>query len=305
MEQKPIQTNLKSNTGYQADHRITKIFAMTRITGHTLVATTCCRTIYKTPQYGSINLSAMGYWTDGAKEHGLMPGGGGLRKCKCGQFYLLHEAISLGFEAGPETPHTKFVDAAELVDATCVSSPTVELVARREYWKHLNDPYRELYRVYRQAEDQAAQEKWDADWHAAKPDKRSAWRKLADRLLGKKPPTPPPMDTRPFSVPPYQPNDLQIQNMERLLELILVKTHEPYGPDMLEVAELNRELGRFEEALIALKQCPADDIGVPEKLMESLIEKRQTAPIRYRINQCPSTQRCRAPNTDTTPLSNR
>jgi hypothetical protein len=148
---------------------------------------------------------------------------------------------------------------------------------------HLNDPYRELYRAHRQAEDQAEQEKWDADWHAANPDQRSAWRKIADRLSRKKPVTPPPMDTRPFSAPPYQPSDLQVQNMERLLELILEKSNEPYGPDMLEVAELNRELGRFEAAADALSQCPADDIGVPEKLMESLISEGQRAPIRYRL----------------------
>jgi hypothetical protein len=91
------------------------------------------------------------------------------------------------------------------------------------------------------------------------------------------------MDTRPFSVPLYQPNALQIQNMERLLELILERLHEPYGPDMLEVAELYRELGRFENALVALKQWPADDIGVSEKLIERLINEGQRAPIRYRL----------------------
>lgn len=256
---------------------------MTSITGYTLIASPCCRTLYKTPQYGSINLSAQGYWTDGEKEFGLMPSGGGLRKCKCGQFYLLREATSLGFEAGPETPHTQFVDAADLADATQSSRKAVELVARRQYWMHLNDPYREFYRAHRQAEDQAAQEKWDAEWHAANPDQRSAWRKFVNRLLDKKPAAPPPMDTRPFNVPPYQPSELQVRNMERLLELILEKLHEPYGPDMLEVAELYRELGRFEAAENALKQCPADDIGVPEKLMERLINEGQIAPIRYRM----------------------
>ena len=256
---------------------------MTRITGFTLIASPCCRTLYSTPLYGSINLSAMGYWTDGHKEYGLMPGGGGLRKCKCGEFYLMREATSLGLEAGPDTPHTKFVDDADLADATQSPRKAVELVARRQYWMHLNDPYRELYRAHRQAEDQAAQEKWDADWRAANPDQRSAWRKVLDRLLRKKPAAPPPMDTRPFSAPPYQTSALQIQNMERLLELIIEKSHEPYGPDMLEVAELYRELGRFEEAQDALKKCPADDIGVPEKLMASLIRKGQRAPIRYRM----------------------
>ncbi len=212
-----------------------------------------------------------------------MPGGGGLRKCKCGQFYLLREATALGLEAGPEKPYTQFIDDADLADATQSPRKTVELVARRQYWMHLNDPYRELYRAHRQAEDQAAQEKWDADWHAANPDQRSACRKLADRVLRKKPPTPPPMDTRPFSTPPYQPSELQVQNMERLLELILEKSHEPYGPDMLEVAELNRELGRFEAASDALNMCPADDRGMPQRLMESLIRQRQRAPIRYRM----------------------
>ncbi len=212
-----------------------------------------------------------------------MPRGGGLRKCKCGQFYLMREAISLGFEAGPETPHTQFVDAADLADATRSTSKALELATRREYWKHLNDPYRELYRAYRKAEEQAAQEKWDAEWQAANPDARSVFRRFLDRVLRKKPAVPPPMDTRTFSAPPYQPSELQIRNMERLLELILQKLHEPYGPDMLEVAELNRELGRFEEAADALKQCPADDIGVPEKLMERLINEGQNAPIRYRL----------------------
>ena len=212
-----------------------------------------------------------------------MPSGGGLRKCKCGQFYLLREAIKLGFEAGPETPHTEFVDAADLADATQSTSPTVELVARREYWKHLNDPYRELYRAHRQAEELAAQKKWDAEWQAANPDARSVLRRFLDRVLRKKPAVPPLIDTRPFSAPPYQPSELQVKNMERLLELILDKLHEPYGPDMLEVAELYRELGRFEESLGALKQCPADDIGVPERLMKQLIGEDQRAPIRYRI----------------------
>ena len=212
-----------------------------------------------------------------------MPAGGGLRKCKCGQFYLQREAIKLGLDAEADTPQTEFVDAADLADATQSQSPTVELVARREYWKHLNDSYRELYRSHRQAEDQAAQEKWNADWHAANPDTRPVLRKFLDRIQRKKPASPPPMDTHPFWVPPYQPSELQIRNMERLLELILQKLHEPYGPDMLEVAELNRELGRFQDALDALKRCPADDIGVPEKLMERLINEGQRAPIRHHM----------------------
>ena len=123
----------------------------------------------------------------------------------------------------PETPHTQFVDDADLADATQSPRKALEFVARRQYWMHLNDPYRELYRVHREAEDQAAQEKWDADWHAANPDLRSTWSKLVDQLSRRKPAAPPPMDACPFSVPPYQPAELQVRNMERLLELILAR----------------------------------------------------------------------------------
>lgn len=256
---------------------------MTSIRNYFLIETPCCRTLYAAPEYSSINLSAREYWSDGYREAALFNDDDGLRKCKCGHFYLLREATSLGLEAGPETPHTEFVDAADLADATQSPRKAVELIARRQYWMHLNDPYRELYRAHRQAEGQAEQEKWDADWHAANPDQRSPWRKFVDRLLGKKPAAPPPMDTRPFSAPPYQPSELQVKNMERLLELILEKLHEPYGPDMLEVAELYRELGRFQEASAALSLCPSDDIGVPDKLMENLISECQRAPIRYKL----------------------
>ena len=108
-----------------------------------------------------------------------MPGGGGLRKCKCGQFYLLREATALGLEAGPETPHTQFVDAADLADATQSPHKAVELVAYRQYWMQLNDPYRDLYRAQQKTEDQAAQEKCYADCYTSNSDKRSARQQLA------------------------------------------------------------------------------------------------------------------------------
>jgi len=91
-----------------------------------------------------------------------MPAGGGLRKCKCGQLYLLSEAIYLGVESRPETPHTPFVDAADLADATRSTRKPVELVARCEYWKHLNGPYNEFHRSHCQAENRTAKEKWNA-----------------------------------------------------------------------------------------------------------------------------------------------
>lgn len=66
-------------------------------------------------------------------------------------------------------------------------------------------------------------------------------------------------------------------------EAILEKSHAPCGPDYLEVAEIYRELGNFEETSAALSQCTADDIDALEKLMKGLTTEGQRAPIRYRL----------------------
>ncbi len=256
---------------------------MTRITGHSLIATPCCHTQYSTPRYGSMNFSAWEYWSDGHSDGGLMPGGGGLRKCKCGEFYRLSDVISFGFDAPPDTPSTDHVRAADLPKATLSPNKAVELVARRLYWLHLNDDYRAIYRAHREAEDKASEAKWAAEWQVANPDTRSTWKKLIGRLLRKKPVAPPPMQNKPFTLPPYQPSQLQIGNMARLLELLLEGGNETYGPDPLEVTELYRELGRFDEAKTALQACSEDDIGATSKLLARMIDEAVAAPVRYRM----------------------
>jgi len=229
-----------------------------------------------------MNFSALAYWTDGSKEQSLMSGDEGLRKCKCGEFYRLQDTIKFGFDAPPDTPPTKHVDAVDLPEATLSPNKAIELVARRLYWMHLNDAYRDLYRAHREAEDKSSQEKWAAEWQAANPDTRTVWTKLID-LLRRKPVTAPPMQKKPFTWPPYQPSQLQVANMTRLLELLLEGGNETYGRDPLEVTELYRELGRFDEAKTALQACTEDDIGVTSTLLAKMIDDRTTAPVRYRM----------------------
>ena len=230
-----------------------------------------------------MNFSALAYWTDGSKEHSLMSGDEGLRKCKCGEFYLLQDTLKFGFDAQPDTPPTVRVSAVDLPEATLSTNKAIELVARRLYWMHLNDAYRDLYRAHREAEDKASLAKWEAEWRRANPDTRTGWTKLISRLLRRKPVAAPPMQNKPFTFPPYQPSQLQIGNMTRLLELLLEGGNETYGPDPLEVTELYRELGRFEEATAALQACTEDDIGVTSKLLAKMIDDRTTAPVRYRM----------------------
>lgn len=253
---------------------------MTSISGYSMIATTCCRTLYSTPRYSSMNFSAFAHWTDGYQEGTLLPGGGGLRKCKCGEFYLLSETISLGFNAEPDTPHTQYIEAEDLAHAVRSINKAVELAARRQYWMFLNHHYRDQYRKHRDAEDNASQEKRASEWHAVK---RFTLTKASDWLLRRKPAGPPAKVNKPFTTPPYHPTQLQIENMGQLLELILEGGHEKYGPDMLEVAELYREQGLFNAATKALKQCPENDRGAPDKVMSQMIAETVTAPVRYRM----------------------
>ncbi len=84
---------------------------MTRISGHTSIASPCCKSPYKVVEYASMNFSAYAYWTDGAKDGGLMPNDGGLRVCRCGTAFLLRDAVHLEkpaqtrpFRPNPPTP---------------------------------------------------------------------------------------------------------------------------------------------------------------------------------------------------------
>jgi hypothetical protein len=150
------------------------------------------------------------------------------------------------------------------------------------YWLRLNDTYRDLYRAHRLAEDKASQAEWEVKWQAANPDTRTAWTKLFSRLLRRKTVAAPPIQNKKFTVPPYQPSQIQIDNITRLLELLLEGGNEMYGPDPIEVTELYRELGRFDEANATLQASTEDDVGVIRKLLSKLINDRTIAPVRYR-----------------------
>ncbi len=208
-----------------------------------------------------------------------MPGGGGLRRCRCGAFYLLRETIEMGFDAPAGTPSAEGVPPEALPLAVLSKNKAVELVARRQLWLHLNHAYRDLGKAQRQAQEEAAL----AAWQAQHPDTRSAWQKWVDKIRRKAPPAPARLVTPPLQAPEFVATPMQLENMTRLLALILEKEHETYGPDPLEVAELYRELGLFEQAKQAILACPENDKGVVEALVEQLIDEGCTALVRYRL----------------------
>lgn len=227
---------------------------MTRIAGYILYATPCCGAEYCGFNYLSMNFTARGgYWTDGWRDVSLMPNGEGLRRCSCGNFYLLQELRVISRTETADAPLTQEVDGEDLPLAIAhARTPAIECAARLQFWRHLSHPYRESYRTHRDAEDAAVvavAEAAKAQWEACYPDKRNWWQRLTN--------VPPPIyqadknKTRAITFPAFRVSDVQRDNMNALLQL--AKKQGNGLIDLVIQAELHRQLGQFDAAQQALK----------------------------------------------------
>jgi hypothetical protein len=167
------------------------------------------------------------------------------------------------------------VDPEELPKAIAeVRNSPIELVARLDYWQHLNHPYRERYRAHREAEEAATR----AAWEASHPDLRTPIQKVLQS--GRVPKYTPSAD-RPVTFPPFEPSAEQRENMMAALDLISAAADaERYA---LERLELHRELGQFHEAQQALESVDGETYATLHRLTTSLIEMEVVAVVRYRI----------------------
>ena len=87
----------------------------------------------------------------------------------------------------------------------------------------------------------------------------------------------------PFTYPSFKPTSAQIENMKTLIDkLIYIQKKEPKRY-ITTLAELYRELGRFEEAKLQIQSIPEKEIGITSKLITDLIDKKESALIRYRM----------------------
>jgi hypothetical protein len=198
--------------------------------------------------------------------------------CRCGTAFLLLDALKLDIAAGPEIPVADDVNPADLLKVISnASSPRLEVTARRNYWRYLNDGYREQYRAHRAAEDAISNTWWRRVYRAS----LSALQHAGRKLLGTKPKS----DAKtklPFTVPAYNPTSEQADNMKRLLPLILGGAEKPFKIDWLEVAELHRELSQFESAALALNLCTEAHQLATKNVICKLIERPSAAPMRFR-----------------------
>lgn len=232
----------------------------------------CCGATYSAPRYSSMNFSAWAYWTDGFSEGSLMPGGHGLRKCRCGNFFMLSELQEIAQVDETEVPYPDRVAPEELPQAIAQArNADIELAARLDLWHHLNHPYRERYRAHRDAEEAVTK----AAWEKSNPDTRTWWQRFRN--------VPPPQYVRPvdspFTYPPFEPTHEQRDNMTALLALMGKKAR----LDHIALAELHRELGQFDEARRELQRLENDEENGTTRVIDQLVNEKQNAPMRYRM----------------------
>jgi hypothetical protein len=199
-----------------------------------------------------------------------MPNDSGLRRCTCGNFLLKSELIVVSEAGETDHPSPHLVCTKDLPLAIAhARNPAIETAARLDLWQHLNHTYRELYRAHREAEDTAT----EAAWEVANPDQRTTLQKLFK--IVRKPRYQPALD-RPITFPVFEPSPEQRENMLALVDL--VRSSSNFG---FERVELNRELGRFEQARQNLSSNLEGDRPNLYKLSATLIQQKQAAPARY------------------------
>lgn len=222
-----------------------------------------------------MNFSAFEYWTDGWRDGSPMPNDEGLRRCKCGQFVLLKDMVEIATADTSDLPHLDHVPDDLLTECiTNAGNEDVEVAARLGYWRHLNHSYRERYRQHRDAEEAATR----AGWEAANPDRRTWW----DKLRGREAPNYSRPPGSPFTYPAFEPTEEQFENMKRLSAILMEWIKGSRKVHVLELADLYREQGRFEEAEL-IQTIGEDQHCVTSQLIGRLIKEKQSAPMRYRM----------------------
>lgn len=140
-------------------------------------------------------------------------------------------------------PGVEYVSNSELraIIESDVADEVMETV-RRLYWRHLNEPFRDVYRAFREA-------------HKGEVDARG--------------------DSATF--PEYLPSAEQTENMEQLVKLLEASA----SPKWLELAELYRELDNFDAAMRSLSHITGEQERL-HFVVEKLVSLKVRCPVRFK-----------------------
>ncbi len=261
---------------------------MTRVSGTNIIKSPCCGALMSTPAYSSINFRAWEYWTDGHADGSLAPSGEGLRRCLCGQCFLLSTADHVrkiwklkppaprGWERRKDNWWNRLLGRETLVqiyerydirpaaeiDAEQRSiPPSPEYVNNSELAALISGglPDLQVEKVVRRLY-----------WRYLNAPIRETYRNFRESNKD--------VDAAGESstFPDFHPTPEQAENMLRLIELI--KASE--APAWLELAELYRELGDMDAASHALS-CITGEKKTLHDMIEKLIVRNARCPVRF------------------------
>lgn len=256
---------------------------MTRMAGSVVVQTNCCGALYRRQAYASINFSAYEYWTDGRRVNSLFPNDGGLRKCQCGKFFLLHDCDKL-YDLPKEKNKPRAPEGWQ---------HTKDNWWRRLLGKPTLGEYLSNYDI-RTDEEIEAQEKATPPWshgvhetdvpNAIEQSAGNVQLEIAARRLWWMTQNDPFRDiyrkhkeASPDTFPSFEASDEQKENMLKLAYLL----EDLYSPPWLEVAEICREIGHMDAASKALALAGKSDATLSNVIGE-LIELNYAGPARFR-----------------------
>ena len=131
---------------------------MTRIAGHRILRSRCCGATFAERNYSSVNYSGAEFWTDGRIFAPLVPHNDGVRRCVCGCCFLIRNTDQIA--ALPTDSIISPPEAAQCVPdadtgallASGIADKEPLIVLRRRHWRHLNNPYRVVYRQHRKTD---------------------------------------------------------------------------------------------------------------------------------------------------------
>jgi hypothetical protein len=256
---------------------------MTRIAGTSIIKAPCCGTLYSATAFASINFMASEHWTDGATENSLSQTDGGLRRCKCGGYFLSGYADRVGF-IPKNTDHQEelteysiakiFGKIGELLIAEDkAKQQTVRKPPSR--WAANETVIPPKAQSVTGAEIAQLLDSKPQDKNLLIQARRLFWRYLNNQFRDEYRAH---REIHKDSFPPYAPTAAQMDNMEQLAALL----EEQDMVDDLELGELYREIGQPLKARAKLAKVGEDDQTMCAMQLK-LLEQGYAGPARFRF----------------------
>ena len=255
---------------------------MTRIAGTNIIRAPCCGAFFSAVAFASINFMASEHWTDGATENSLSQSDGGLRRCKCGSYFLSGYAERVGFipkNSGQQPEQTEYSIAkifgkiGNLLIAEDKAKPQTILKLPSQWAANETVIPPKAQSVTAAAIAELLDSK-PQDKNLLIQARRLYWRYLNDQFRDEYRAY---KEVHKDSFPAYAPSAAQMDNMEQLATLL--EDHDMI--DELELGELYRELGQPLKARAKLAKVGDDDRKLCEMQLK-LIEMGYQGPARFK-----------------------